>query len=79
MVDSSPCCFRIGYGSRLVPCCLEIISCEEYEEQLQQGPLLGGAIGTSDQCPKDAAAAGVIVAPPSTTPDPVISEGIFCV
>ena len=43
----------------MVPCCLEIISCDEYSEILEDleenGPKPGGAIGKHKSCPKDAA------------------------
>ena len=45
----------------MVPCCLKIISCDEYSEILEDleenGPRLGGAIGKHKSCPKDAAQA----------------------
>ena len=57
--SNSECCFRYGLGSRLVPCCLKIISCDEYsnilEDMEKNGPMLGGAIGKHENCPKDAA------------------------
>ena len=60
ILDSdSECCFRYGLGSLMVPCCLKIISCDEYSEILEDleenGPKLGGAIGKHKSCPKDAA------------------------
>ena len=62
MVDTNPCCFRIGWGSRMVPCCLSIVSCEEYEEHLKQNQmLLGGSIGIADHCPNDAEEAGSLL------------------
>ena len=45
----------------MVPCCLKIISCDEYLEILEDleanGPMFGGAIGKHISCPKDAAQA----------------------
>ena len=47
----------------MVPCCLKVISCEEHEEQLKQGPITrpGGAIGIAEHCPKNAIDANVLV------------------
>ena len=43
----------------MIPCCLSIVSCKEYEEHIKQGKtVLGGAIGIADHCPKDAEEAG---------------------
>ena len=43
----------------MVPCCLKIISCDEYsnilEDMEKNGPMLGGAIGKHECCPKNAA------------------------
>ena len=45
----------------MVPCCLKIISCDEYfeiiEDLEENGPMFGGAIGKHISCPKDAAQA----------------------
>ena len=63
--SNSKCCFRYGLGSRLVPCCLKIISCDEYsnilEDMEKNGPMLGGAIGKHHFCPRDAAHAHELV------------------
>ena len=57
--SNSPCCFRYGFGARMVPCCMEVISCEEHSEILENieenGPMVGGAIGKHKSCPNDAA------------------------
>ena len=57
--SNSPCCFRYGFGARMVPCCMEVISCEEHSEILENieenGPMVGGAIGKHQSCPNDAA------------------------
>ena len=48
----------------MVPCCLKIISCEEYAKILKDvkgnglehwKQITGGAIGKHESCPKDAA------------------------
>ena len=76
--ESGRCCFRINhygpdytdkYGSKMVisPCCLEMISCEDYDkvfEGKEDGAIVGigganidmleGTIGDHENCPKDA-------------------------
>jgi len=60
-LDSSACCFRIGYGSRMVPCCLKVINCTTYEQEQGQ-PTMGGASGiTHGQCPTTAADAATVI------------------
>ena len=43
----------------MVPCCMEVITCDEHSEILKQieenGPMVGGAIGKHQSCPNDAA------------------------
>ena len=43
----------------MVPCCMEVITCDEHSEILKQieenGPMVGGAIGKHQTCPNDAA------------------------
>ena len=75
-LESGRCCFRINhygpdysdkYGSESViaPCCLEMISCEDYDKVFQgveDGAIVGiggasidmleGTIGDHDKCPK---------------------------
>merc|ERR1712061_582618 len=57
--SNSPCCFRYGFGARMVPCCMEVISCDKHAEILENieenGPMVGGAIGKHQSCPNDAA------------------------
>ena len=60
-IDQNPCCFRYGFGARLVPCCFELISCDEHGELENNGPLVGGAIGKHHFCPTDAAHAHQLV------------------
>jgi len=63
--SNSKCCFRYGFGSRMVPCCMKIISCDVYSEILEDMERneigLGGAIGKHKSCPKDAAHAHQLV------------------
>jgi len=60
---SGSCCFAIGYGSMMTPCCLQEIDCEEYEQRKngESVPVLGGAIGKADKCPGDASEAHMII------------------
>ena len=56
MEAEAVCHFSIGYGARAIPCCLSIISQEEYERE--QGPgFVGGSKGKHHRCPKDASEA----------------------
>ena len=51
------CCFQYGFGSRMIPCCLNMISCEEHDrlvEENARNPILGGAIGKHHYCPENA-------------------------
>ena len=45
------------------PCCLQEITCEEYEQRknAESVPVLGGAIGKADKCPGDASEAHMII------------------
>jgi len=54
------CCFRYGFGSRMTPCCLRVISCEEHD-QLDMSKHSGGSIGKHHRCPNNAAEAHQIV------------------
>lgn len=45
------CCFRIGYGSRRVPCCLTFVACDQHFFQSLNWPRTGGAAGRAPQCP----------------------------
>ena len=45
----------------MVPCCLNLISCNEHDELENNGPLLGGAMGKHHFCPNDAAHAHQLV------------------
>eukprot|EP00397_Hematodinium_sp_SG-2012_P037030 GEMP01040063.1.p1 GENE.GEMP01040063.1~~GEMP01040063.1.p1 ORF type:complete len:201 (+),score=35.26 GEMP01040063.1:304-906(+) len=53
---AAACCYRIGYGDRMVPCCLKLD--ENLSEQQCLGtedqPLLGGAVGWHATCPSSA-------------------------
>jgi len=58
------CYFQYGFGSRMVPCCFNIISREEYDrlvEEHAKNPIVGGAIGKHHSCPKNAEEAHQIV------------------
>ena len=58
------CCFTYGFGARMVPCCLEIISCDEYEVALTDplsGMMVGGGKGKFPTCPTDAGDAHFLV------------------
>ena len=52
-LETDRCCFSIGHGSRMVPCCLKIIDCEEYDKY-EETYWPGGAIGEHRHCPEDA-------------------------
>jgi len=67
----SECCFRIGYGAMMKPCCLRILdSCDEYYAQKSSsGLIIGGGIGRSDgKCPADAEAAAKMIQKESEKP-----------
>jgi len=58
------CYFEYGFGSRMVPCCLKIISREEYDRLVEEdvnSPRVGGAIGKHQDCPKNAEVAHQIL------------------
>ena len=55
------CCFQYGFGSRMIPCCLNVITCEEHDRMVQGPPLLGGAIGKHHYCPENAGEAHQIL------------------
>lgn len=60
------CCFGIGYGAMMKPCCLTIHESKQTKEQCippkTREPLLGGAVGwTSGRCPSDAEEANEII------------------
>merc|ERR1712226_640498 len=44
------CCFTYGFGARMIPCCLEIISCDAYEAALTD-PLSGMMVGGKGKFP----------------------------
>ena len=48
------CCFRYGFGARMIPCCLSVITCEEHDLLAQGPPLMGGAFGKHHTCPATA-------------------------
>jgi len=52
----------------MVPCCFNIITCEEHdallEEQEEHGPPVGGAMGKLNFCPRDAAHAHQLLSEP---------------
>jgi len=52
------CCFRYGFGARMAPCCLSIITCKEHyqlvEDEKSGRGLLGGAHGKHTRCPQSA-------------------------
>ena len=51
--DEQGCCFQIGFGSYMRPCCLQT-SMESKEECLEDQKLRGGAIGFNATCPSSA-------------------------
>merc|ERR1712080_151028 len=46
------CCFSIGYGSLMIPCCLK--TSNGPKEDCLIGPRIGGATGWSPTCPSNA-------------------------
>jgi len=52
------CCFAYGFGSRRIPCCFEIITCEKHYQLLRMENngrgMLGGAHGKHHTCPQNA-------------------------
>jgi len=59
-VATSGCCFTIGFGSMMVPCCLEVkqkSKTECLQDVSATVPVVGGAVGWRSQCPASAAAA----------------------
>ena len=63
-LETDRCCFRIGFGSRMVPCCLGIMDCEEYDNVFEgyEETHIGGAIGEHHHCPEDAEKAMRLIA-----------------
>jgi len=59
------CCFRIGYGAMMVPCCLTTEEGKSKAECLPQddggGTMVGGAIGWDEKCPATAEAAHALI------------------
>lgn len=57
------CCFGIGFGSMMRPCCLSIHDHQTTREQcIPKTPFMGGAVGWTDgACPTDAAEANEII------------------
>lgn len=52
--EESSCCFRIGYGALMKPCCLTIVKCTP-EFRSEVGRMIpGGAMGVAPTCPVDA-------------------------
>ena len=45
----------------MVPCCLNVITCEEHDRLVQGPPMVGGAIGKHHYCPANAGEAHRIV------------------
>merc|ERR1711981_649320 len=59
-IPTQDCCFRFGFGSRMVPCCLSTISCDEHDRLTAQfggKSMPGGGWGKASVCPVDAAEA----------------------
>ena len=62
-LETDRCCFRIGFGSRMVPCCLGIMDCEVYDNHFEEmNNVVGGAIGEHHHCPEDAEKAMRLIA-----------------
>ena len=58
------CCFRYGFGSRMKPCCLNVITCEEHGRFVHENAthlILGGAFGKHHYCPENAEIANQIL------------------
>merc|ERR1712038_194950 len=79
--DNQPCCFQFAYGSKMTPCCLNMISCEEYDHlksQQANGTLLGGGVGKSlNGCPASAEEAAMIAEEYNQPCDDVPSKGMI--
>merc|ERR1712018_505398 len=64
--EDDRCCFQIGYGSRMAPCCLKTISCEEYDNLFEgyekSEQMVGGAVGEHHYCPGSAEEAESLIA-----------------
>ena len=55
--EKDECYFSYGFGSRMVPCCLNLITREEHDRLVEldkTNRLIGGAVGKHHFCPKDA-------------------------
>lgn len=50
------CCFRIGYGAMMKPCCLKIVDCTSDFLNAVKSPkkIVGGGMGVAPTCPADA-------------------------
>jgi len=66
--DLGSCCFKIGYGAMMKPCCLNIVDASS-EEECMTGSRLGGATGWAEQCPTSAEEASDILAEQSAQSD----------
>eukprot|EP00933_Yihiella_yeosuensis_P033119 TRINITY_DN2681_c0_g1_i1.p1 TRINITY_DN2681_c0_g1~~TRINITY_DN2681_c0_g1_i1.p1 ORF type:complete len:524 (+),score=103.72 TRINITY_DN2681_c0_g1_i1:99-1670(+) len=52
---SSGCCFKIGFGSRMVPCCLTTTTGKSRDECLEEARgIVGGSVGWRETCPSTA-------------------------
>merc|ERR1719507_1176 len=76
-MESNTCHFAIGYGARMAPCCLSIISREEYENRLGAG-LVGGDQGKHHRCPNDANEAHDLIQKMEANNKKAIEEGQLC-
>eukprot|EP00929_Paragymnodinium_shiwhaense_P077968 TRINITY_DN40300_c0_g1_i1.p2 TRINITY_DN40300_c0_g1~~TRINITY_DN40300_c0_g1_i1.p2 ORF type:complete len:125 (-),score=28.08 TRINITY_DN40300_c0_g1_i1:114-488(-) len=68
--DEDGCCFRIGYGSMMVPCCLTTQTGKTEAECInpsQGEKIVGGAIGWKKSCPETADDAQKIIEASQTT------------
>jgi len=75
-VKGEGCCFEIGYGDMMVPCCLKVEKSKSEEEcPIDEVSTAGGGTGWSEECPANAEKAAQVIAArrkaaPQTPSDP---------
>lgn len=68
--QDGPCCFMIGYGSMMKPCCLKITNATSEDECLAGNTKrAGGATGWAEQCPSTADDASELLVQQSSSDD----------